>query len=93
MSATYNKRTNGKWTIGYPMDVLWIMCASRGIPDVIITACCLHNLCIEFGDVDEAEFDDEDLDGVANEDGVEDNDEIGTAAGKRKRNAISYLLM
>jgi hypothetical protein len=30
MSATYNKRTNGKWTIGYPMDVLWIMCASRG---------------------------------------------------------------
>ena len=29
MSVTYNKRINRKWTIGYPMDVLWIMCASR----------------------------------------------------------------
>jgi hypothetical protein len=29
MSVAYNKWTNGKWTIGYPMDVLWIMCASR----------------------------------------------------------------
>ena len=63
------------------------------IPDVIITACCLHFLCIEFGVVNEAEFDDEDLDGVANEDGVEENDETGTATGKRKHNAISYLLM
>ncbi|KZR96562.1 Uncharacterized protein APZ42_009031 [Daphnia magna] len=29
MSLTSDKRTNGKWTIGYPMDVLWTMCASR----------------------------------------------------------------
>jgi hypothetical protein len=31
MSVTYNKQINRKWTIGYPMDVLWIMCASRDI--------------------------------------------------------------
>ena len=31
MSVTYNKRINRKWTIGYPMDVLWIMCASREV--------------------------------------------------------------
>ncbi|EFX86393.1 hypothetical protein DAPPUDRAFT_313193 [Daphnia pulex] len=48
------------------------------ITDVIITACCLHNLCIEFGDEDE--FDYEDLDGVANEDGEGEIDGIGTAA-------------
>ncbi|KAI9565263.1 hypothetical protein GHT06_009048 [Daphnia sinensis] len=29
MSLTSDKRTNGKWTIGYPMDVLWTMCAKR----------------------------------------------------------------
>ncbi len=63
------------------------------IPDVIIAACCLHNLCIEFGDIDEDEFGVEDLDGVANEDGEEENVVIGTAAGKRKRAEISYLLM
>ena len=43
--------------------------------------------------MDEDEFDDEDLDGIVNEDGVGENDEIGTAAGKRKRNAFSYLLV
>jgi hypothetical protein len=60
------------------------------IPDVIITACSLHNLCIQ---LDEDEFGVEDLDCVANEDGEGKNDVIGTAAGKRKRNAISYMLM
>ena len=41
-----------------------------------------------FDDVNEDEFDDEYLDGVANEDGVGEKYEIGTAAGKRKSNAI-----
>ncbi|KZS07095.1 Uncharacterized protein APZ42_029272 [Daphnia magna] len=31
MSQTSDKRTNVKWTIGYPMDVLWTMCASRWV--------------------------------------------------------------
>ncbi|EFX62042.1 hypothetical protein DAPPUDRAFT_337560 [Daphnia pulex] len=29
ISVANAKRTNGKWTVGYPMDVLWTMCASR----------------------------------------------------------------
>jgi hypothetical protein len=29
ISVVDAKRTNGKCTIGYPMDVLWTMCASR----------------------------------------------------------------
>jgi hypothetical protein len=43
--------------------------------------------------LDEDEFGVEDLDCVANEDGEGKNDVIGTAAGKRKRAEISYLLM
>ena len=43
--------------------------------------------------MDENEFDDEDLGGVENEDGEGENNVNGTAAGKRKRDAISYLLM
>jgi len=61
------------------------------IRDVIITACCLHNICIQLGDVDgdvSAEYDEDD---ASEED--ENYDEHGTAAGKRKRQLISYLLM
>ncbi len=29
ISVANAKRTNGKWTVGYPIDVLWTMCASR----------------------------------------------------------------
>ena len=61
------------------------------IPDVIITACCLHNICIQLGDVEENVYAEEDED-----DADEDDENYGervTAAGKRKRDFISYLLM
>jgi hypothetical protein len=61
------------------------------IPDVIITSCCLHNMCIQLGDVDEDVYAEEEEDDAGEDD--ENCDERGTAAGKRKRQIISYLLM
>ena len=49
MSVAYNKWTNGKWTIGYPMDVLWIMCASRVVFNACLKFKIFHsNFCFRF---------------------------------------------
>jgi len=48
-------------------------------------------MCIQLGDVDEDVYAEEEEDDAGEDD--ENCDERGTAAGKRKRQIISYLLM
>lgn len=61
------------------------------IPDVIMTACCLHNFVIQQGDVDEEIEPEEDYSDLEEEEDGRDNDET-FAAAKRKRNRIKNLL-
>ena len=63
------------------------------IPDVIMTACCLHNFILQAGDIPEKEYEYED-DGD-DEDGYGEVDDkaLGNAAAQRKRNAIQFFLL
>ncbi len=44
ISVANAKRTNGKWTVGYPMDVLWAMCASTALSQA--TQLLFNQICI-----------------------------------------------
>ncbi|XP_045030382.1 protein ALP1-like [Daphnia magna] len=77
-----------KWRRLRYLDMLLL----NRIPDVILTACCLHNYIIQRGDVqpeDQYREDDEE-----NDDEEEERDsDNSTTAGKQIRNRIKYLLM
>ena len=65
------------------------------IPDVIMTACCLHNFIIQVGEADDEEpFEEEEPENDEDEEVFGDamEDYPGNATAKRKRNAIKYIL-
>ena len=61
------------------------------IPNVIITACCLHNFVIQQGDVDE-EIDSDVEEGNSEDEEEHAQNDASFAAAKRKRNRIKNLL-
>ena len=61
------------------------------IPNVIITACCLHNFVIQQGDVDE-EIDSDVDEGDSEDEEEHAQNDASFAAAKRKRNRIKNLL-
>ena len=77
----------GKWR---RLKYLYMLLLHR-IPDVIITACCLHNFILLFngGEGIEEDSDDEGQDAEPMED---DDDEDNRIAGILKRHALAQML-
>lgn len=81
----------GKWRRLQLLDMLLL----NRIPDVIITACCLHNHLIQFSDLNEDDNscneDEEESDGESDDehDGINNN---LLMAGSAKRNRIRELI-
>ena len=64
------------------------------IPDVIMTACCLHNFIIQVGEADDEEpFEEEEPENDEDEEVFGDamEDYPGNAAAKRKRNQLNIF--
>ena len=63
------------------------------IPDVIMTACCLHNFILQAGDIREEEYENEDEGDDEDGYGEVGDKALGNAAAQRKRNAIQFFLL